>query len=164
MPAVALAPLGLWARARRWRYLFPPGPEPPGLVAANMIGYMGNNVLPLRAGEFVRIYVVARRLAVQRDGSVTGGLWLAGATIVNLSPAVAEELGVDDAWDGVMVLSIARGSPARRLGLKPGDVLLEVGGREVKGVEDVKDAIAKPADSWRLSIRRGGQIHTIVLS
>jgi serine protease Do len=77
---------------------------------------------------------------------------------------VAEELGVDDAWDGVMVLSVARGSPARRIGLKSGDVLLEVGGREVKGVSDVKDAIAKPADSWRLSIRRGGQIHTIVLS
>lgn len=82
VPAVAVAPLGLWARARRWRYLFPPSPEPPGLVAANMIGYMANNVLPLRAGEFVRIYVVARRIAAQREGSVTGGLWLAGATIV----------------------------------------------------------------------------------
>jgi uncharacterized protein (TIRG00374 family) len=82
VPGVAVAPLGLWARARRWRYLFPPGPEPPGLVAANMIGYMGNNVLPLRAGEFVRIYVVARRIAAQDGGSVSGGLWLAGATIV----------------------------------------------------------------------------------
>jgi hypothetical protein len=38
VPAVAVAPLGLWARARRWRYLFPPGPDPPGLVPANMIG------------------------------------------------------------------------------------------------------------------------------
>ena len=47
-----------------------------------MIGYMGNNVLPLRAGEFVRIYVVARRLAAQRGGSVASGLWLAGATVV----------------------------------------------------------------------------------
>ena len=82
VPAVAVAPLGLWARARRWRYLFPPGQEPPGLVAANMIGYMGNNVLPLRAGEFVRIYVVARRIAAQRGGSVSNGLWLAGATVV----------------------------------------------------------------------------------
>ena len=47
-----------------------------------MIGYMGNNVLPLRAGEFVRIYVVARRIAAQRGGSVSHGLWLAGATVV----------------------------------------------------------------------------------
>jgi uncharacterized protein (TIRG00374 family) len=56
----ALAPAGLWTRARRWRYLFPPGPEPPKLVPAVMIGYMANNILPLRAGEVVRVYVVAR--------------------------------------------------------------------------------------------------------
>jgi len=82
VPAVAVAPLGLWARARRWRYLFPPGPEPPGLVPANMIGYMANNVLPLRAGEFVRVYIAARRLAAQRDGSLTNSMWLVGATVV----------------------------------------------------------------------------------
>jgi uncharacterized protein (TIRG00374 family) len=56
-----LGPAGLWVRARRWRYLFPPGAEPPALVPAVMIGYMVNNLLPLRAGEVVRIYVVARR-------------------------------------------------------------------------------------------------------
>ena len=115
--------------------------------------------------EDVVIKLVAAPEDPPRDETVLDGEEpLAGATIVNLSPAVAEELGVDDAWDGVMVLSVARGSPARRIGLKPGDVLLEVGGRDVKGVSDVIDAIARPADSWRLSIRRGGQIHTIVLS
>ena len=59
--SAALAPAGLLARARRWRYLFPPNSEPPALVPAMMIGYMVNNVLPLRAGELVRVYVVARR-------------------------------------------------------------------------------------------------------
>ena len=61
VPAAVVGPLGIWGRARRWRYLFPPRSEPPGLVAANMIGYMANNILPLRAGELVRVYVVARR-------------------------------------------------------------------------------------------------------
>jgi hypothetical protein len=61
LAAAVLAPLGLWARAARWRYLFPPRSNPPGLVAATMIGYMVNNVLPLRAGEVARIYVVAHR-------------------------------------------------------------------------------------------------------
>jgi glycosyltransferase 2 family protein len=82
IPGVLVGPLGVWVRARRWRYLFPPGQEPAGLVAANMIGYMANNVLPLRAGEFVRIYVASRRMAAQRTGSVTTGMWLAGATIL----------------------------------------------------------------------------------
>jgi uncharacterized protein (TIRG00374 family) len=70
----ALAPIGLWIRARRWAYLFPPRSEPPALVPAMMIGYMVNNILPLRAGEIVRVYVVARRWG--------RGFWTALATLV----------------------------------------------------------------------------------
>jgi uncharacterized protein (TIRG00374 family) len=82
VPAAAVGPLGVWARAIRWRYLFPPGTRPPGLVAANMIGYMANNVLPLRAGELVRVYVSARRLAARDRDSFAAGAWLSGATLV----------------------------------------------------------------------------------
>jgi len=39
-----------------------------------MIGYMVNNVLPLRAGEFVRVYVVARRWG--------GHFWTTAATLI----------------------------------------------------------------------------------
>jgi uncharacterized protein (TIRG00374 family) len=73
---------GLWARARRWRWLFPPGPEPPGILPATMIGYMANNVLPLRAGEVVRVYVLGRKL---READRTTGVqsfWLVTATVV----------------------------------------------------------------------------------
>ena len=59
--SVALSLGSLWARSRRWRYLFPPGANPSGLFNAVMIGYMANNLLPLRAGEVVRAYVVTRR-------------------------------------------------------------------------------------------------------
>jgi uncharacterized protein (TIRG00374 family) len=69
-----LAPFVVWARGRRWWYLFPPSSEPPALVPATMIGYMVNNVLPLRAGEFVRVYVVARRWG--------HGFWTALATLI----------------------------------------------------------------------------------
>jgi uncharacterized protein (TIRG00374 family) len=79
---VAVGPLGLWARAMRWRYLFPQNFQPPGLVAANMIGYMANNVLPLRAGELVRVYVAARRRSGQSPGSFGSSVWLIGATVV----------------------------------------------------------------------------------
>ena len=51
----------LWARAIRWRYLFPRNVHPTHLFNAVMIGYMGNNVLPLRAGELLRVYVITRR-------------------------------------------------------------------------------------------------------
>jgi uncharacterized protein (TIRG00374 family) len=59
--SVALNLFSLWARAHRWGFLFPPGARPSRLFNAVMIGYMGNNLLPLRAGEVLRAYVVARR-------------------------------------------------------------------------------------------------------
>jgi uncharacterized protein (TIRG00374 family) len=61
-------------RAWRWRYLFPPNSQPRGLVPAMMIGYMVNNVLPLRAGELVRVYVVSRHWG--------GRFWTAAATLI----------------------------------------------------------------------------------
>jgi uncharacterized protein (TIRG00374 family) len=71
--SIGLNFVALWTRARRWYYLFPPGAHPTHLFNATMIGYTGNNLLPLRAGEVLRAYVVARR--GQR-------LWTAVATIV----------------------------------------------------------------------------------
>lgn len=50
----------MWARAWRWAYLFPPGPRPSHLFRSLLIGYMGNNLLPLRAGEVVRVYIASR--------------------------------------------------------------------------------------------------------
>jgi uncharacterized protein (TIRG00374 family) len=59
--SIVLNLLSLWLRAWRWYYLFPPGTRPSRLFNALMIGYMGNNLLPLRAGEIVRVYVASRR-------------------------------------------------------------------------------------------------------
>jgi len=59
--SVALNLVSLWARAVRWRYLFPQRAKPTHLFNAVMIGYMGNNLLPLRAGEVLRVYVLTRR-------------------------------------------------------------------------------------------------------
>ncbi|MGH7349784.1 MAG: lysylphosphatidylglycerol synthase transmembrane domain-containing protein, partial [Candidatus Rokuibacteriota bacterium] len=58
--SVALNFASMWARAWRWSYLFPPGTRPRRLYRALLIGYMGNNLLPLRAGELVRVYVASR--------------------------------------------------------------------------------------------------------
>jgi len=91
--SILLAFASLWARAWRWGYLFPPGPRPSHLFRSLLIGYMGNNLLPLRAGEVVRVYVAARHgprfwttfatVVVERvlDG-LTLGLIVAGLLLV----------------------------------------------------------------------------------
>lgn len=93
--ATALAPAQIWARARRWVYLFPPGSNPAGLVPATWIGYMANNILPLRAGEFVRVYVVARHWKPADAGGRAHGFWTTLATLI-----------VERALDGLVVVLI----------------------------------------------------------
>src|SRR4029453_8802935 len=56
--------------------------NPPPLTPAMMIGYMANNVLPLRAGEVVRIYVVARRWAAAGAPERIHPFWTTLATVV----------------------------------------------------------------------------------
>lgn len=51
-------------------------------MPATLIGYMANNVLPLRAGEVVRVYVVARRWSGTGAMSMGQAFWLVLATLV----------------------------------------------------------------------------------
>ena len=80
---------------------------------------------------------------------------LAGARVGNLSPAFAEELGFDPMRRGVVVVEVATNSPARNLGLKPGDVLVRINGKEIELVEDVLVATNEEASNWRIAIKRG---------
>lgn len=61
--SAALSISAIWLRALRWRYLLPESSRVRtfNLFAATMIGYMGNNLLPLRVGDIARAYVAAKR-------------------------------------------------------------------------------------------------------
>lgn len=66
LPALGLLALCVLLRAVRWRSLFTPSTRPPlrDVLAALLVGYLFNNILPLRAGEVVRVVVLRRRAAV----------------------------------------------------------------------------------------------------
>jgi Do/DeqQ family serine protease len=98
-----------------------------------------------------------------RDEQVLSGRNpLDGATVANLSPAVADELGLDPfaASHGVMVTKIGGGAAAS-IGLQPGDLIRQVNGHAPASVADLKTMLA--ADSggaWTLVIQRGDQTIT----
>jgi len=52
----------VWLRALRWKWLFKKADSPSvlSLYRAELIGYFGNNVLPLRLGELLRSYIVGK--------------------------------------------------------------------------------------------------------
>jgi len=61
--------IGFWIRAVRWGSLIHE-PRPirrASLFGATMIGFMANNVLPLRLGEFIRPWALARREKLSRS-------------------------------------------------------------------------------------------------
>jgi uncharacterized protein (TIRG00374 family) len=61
--ALAVYLAGLWVRALRWRLILRPHVEVAGrdAFALLVIGYAANNVLPVRAGEFVRAGLLQQR-------------------------------------------------------------------------------------------------------
>lgn len=63
LPAVAFTFISYYFRAVRWRFLLLPIKKASmdNLFAATIIGYMANNLLPARLGEFVRAYALGEK-------------------------------------------------------------------------------------------------------
>lgn len=89
---------------------------------------------------------------------------IAGATVANLSPAVAEEMGRDHFELGVVVRAIASGSPAHRLSFQVGDVIFAVNDVEVETVAHIRALTAKPAPQWTITVRREGRLFTLTVA
>jgi Do/DeqQ family serine protease len=80
---------------------------------------------------------------------------LQGMVVANLSPAVAEELGVPTGLVGVIAVEIARG-PAQRF-FRKGDVIVAVNGKAIASVDDLLAAVREDSGYWRISIKRQGR-------
>jgi hypothetical protein len=151
--SIALFLGSLWVRALRWRYLFPPGARPAGLLRAVLIGYTGNNLLPLRAGEVLRAWVAARRgqrfwtavatLVVERvlDGLAVG-LMLAVLFLTLPVPRHVE-------WAALLFLSVdlAMLAALGALALWPGPV---------------RRAVLAATSRWPAAARRAGRLLDVV--
>ncbi len=70
------------------------------------------------------------------------------------------DLGADE---GALIQSISEGSPAARAGLRPGDVIVELGGESIQTVEDLYAAIRArdPGDDVELTVVRDGDRRTV---
>ena len=87
IPGVVVYFFGVWARTWRWHYMLRPikAVSLVRLFPVVVIGYMGNNVYPARAGELIRAYVLRRKEAISISASL--------ATII-----------VERIFDGVIML------------------------------------------------------------
>ena len=88
IPALFLTFLGYWFRAIRWRYMLMPIKRITisQLFNVTVIGFMANNVLPVRIGELVRAYILGKKENLSKS--------LAFATII-----------IERLLDGLTILS-----------------------------------------------------------
>ncbi len=85
-----------------------------------------------------------------------------GATIVNLSPATAEEYSVEGSSQGVVISQIAPDSQAAQLNFQRGDVVLSINDAKIETTRDVEKTVGKRHYYWKITISRGGQLLTSV--
>jgi Do/DeqQ family serine protease len=86
-----------------------------------------------------------------------------GATVVNISPAVMEEISIQGAASGVVVTEIEEGSLAQQLNLQRGDLVLEVNDKKIETTRDLERAASGRAYYWKITLARGGQVFTTVV-
>ncbi len=86
-----------------------------------------------------------------------------GATVANLSPALAEELRLD-ANAGVVITRVEDGSIAQSLGFQKGDVVVSVNNTEIARTRDLERATRERSRAWRITIQRGGRQMSVVFS
>ena len=86
---------------------------------------------------------------------------LAGATVANLSPALAEQLQLIGEWRGVVIYQIRRGATALRFGLARGDIIVAVNGKNITTIPDLQAALDSADGRWQISFRRDGETRTL---
>ena len=124
----------------------------------NLVGV--NSAIYSRSGGSMGIgFAIPVSLAKQvmeqiiRQGSVTRG-WI-GIEAQDITPELAESFRLKEVR-GSLIAGILRNSPAERAGLKPGDILLEIDGRQVQDSSSMLNLISslKPNKKAVLTISR----------
>ena len=121
----------------------------------------------LRKGQQVKtsITLIAPVEDPPRDArDLQGRHPLTGCTVANISPAVAAEVGIDDDMrDGVVVLDVKDKTPAARLGVKRGDIVVGVNNEKVKSVGQLVAALDAADGGWRLQVERAGRVFNLAI-
>lgn len=104
-----------------------------------------------------RLALIAPPETMERDETlISGNNPFSGMVVSNLSPAVAEELGLSSNTDGVVAADI-RSGPARRF-FRKGDIILEVNGVTVENVDVLTKALNSSDGYWEFAVNRAGRV------
>ena len=90
----------------------------------------------------------------REEAVIAGANPMQGARVANITPALADELQMDFAARGVVVMAVDRTSDAARFGIQPGDIVRQINSQPIGSVAQLRRALSG-SDSWTMAIQRG---------
>ena len=86
---------------------------------------------------------------------------LEGASVINLSPAVSQELDLPGKWTGVVISEIPSGSIAARQGFREGDIIRSANREIIETIADLEDVLESARSRrWSFILDRKGRTVT----
>lgn len=99
----------------------------------------------------------------QKEVLLRGRSPFAGAKVAQLSPRLAQRLGMRTDIKGVAVVDVERNSPAGDFGFQPGDIVREVNGTTIDSAEKLSQIALQNTRWWRFTVERDGKLLRQVL-
>jgi len=138
----------------------------PAMVANTPVGEMAKLIL-IRDGKKQNITVEIGRLEDEEPviaGTETGTSKKLGITVQELTPKLAESLGIEET-QGLIITDIISGSAAAEAGILRGDIILEINREKVENVGQYKKAVqaAQEKKSILLLIKRDQHTRFVII-
>jgi serine protease Do len=121
----------------------------------------------IREGQPMEIPITAAQMPAdpreRKTGEPEKKEWF-GLGVREVTPEIAKQLGLAKA-EGVVIERVGAGSPAQEVGLRPGDVILEINRQKISSEEDYRKAMEKvvPEKGALLLVKRGASTFFVSL-
>ena len=119
----------------------------------------------IRDGKGETIEITIGTMPQQVEGQLPEKATAWGLSVQDITPELAQQLGLNPDEQGVVISGVAPGSPAGEAGLRAGDVVKQVNRQKVHNLNDYNQALdnAKQDKSMLLLIKRGDGTMYVVL-
>ncbi len=94
----------------------------------------------------------------RRTLEIRGRTPFEGITVMNLSPAVADELGVDGSKKGVIIARVEPGSLAQQFRLRKLDIIRNINEIEITGTRQLRKVLERRIRIYQFIVERNGRL------